>query len=119
VAGFSGMQVELLVDITIMNFVYFFSMVQYIQAKGLVATMLLDPEDEVPIIYGLSRSLRRRCSTHATNTGFGDADHKRLARWKYVETAEGSTPNVQGGTKASFSDINLMLMTLLRATKKL
>jgi hypothetical protein len=36
-----------------------------------------------------------------------------------VETAEGRTPNFQGGTKESYSEINLMLKTLLRATTKL
>jgi hypothetical protein len=57
--------------------------------------------------------------THATNMEIVDADQKRLARWRYVESADGRTPNFQGGTKESYSDINLMLKTLLLATKKL
>jgi hypothetical protein len=98
---------------------YLFSMVQNVQASGSVATILLDPEDDVPAIYGLSRSLRRGYATHATNMGIADADQKRFNRWRYVESADVRTPNFQGGTKESYSDINLMLKTLLRATKKL
>jgi hypothetical protein len=98
---------------------YFFSMVQNVQASGSVATRLLDPEDDVPAIYGFRRSLRRVYSTHAINMGIADADQKRLARWRYVDSADGRTPDFQGGTKESYSDINLMLKTLLRATKKL
>jgi hypothetical protein len=90
-----------------------------IQASGVVAARLLDPEDELPALYGLSRSLRRGYATHATNMGISDADQKILARWKYVDSADGCTPNFQGGTKESYSDINLMLKRLLRATKKL
>jgi hypothetical protein len=51
--------------------------------------------------------------------GTGDADQKGLARWMFVETAEGRTHYFQGGTKESYSDINLMLKMLLRATEKL
>jgi hypothetical protein len=98
---------------------YFFGMVQNVQASVAVATRLLDPEDDVPAIYGLSRSLRRGYATRATHMGIADADQKRLARWRYVESDDGRTPNFQGGTKESYSDINLMLKTLLRATKKL
>jgi hypothetical protein len=36
---------------------YFFSVVQDIHGRGVVATRLLDPEDDVPALYGLSRSL--------------------------------------------------------------
>jgi hypothetical protein len=98
---------------------YFFDMAQNFQASGAVATRVLDQEDDVPTIYGLSRSLRRRYATHATNMGVADAGQKRLARWRYVESADGRTPNFQGGTKENYSDINLMLKTLLRATHKL
>jgi hypothetical protein len=48
-----------------------------------------------------------------------EADQKRLVRWRFVETVESSTPNFQGGTKETYSDINLMLIMFLRATKKL
>jgi hypothetical protein len=98
---------------------YFFKMVQNFQASGAVATILLDPEDDVPSLYELSRSLRRGYATQPTNMGIADADQKRLARWRYVESADGRSPKFQGGTKESYSDINLMLKTLLRATKKL
>jgi hypothetical protein len=98
---------------------YLFGMVQNFQASGAVATRYLDPEDDVPAIYGLSRSLRRGYATHATNMGIADADQKRLSRWPYVDSADGRTPNFQGGKKESYSNINLMLKTLLRATKKL
>jgi hypothetical protein len=33
---------------------YFFGMVQIIQVSGVVAARLLDPEDYVPALYGLS-----------------------------------------------------------------
>jgi hypothetical protein len=79
---------------------YFFSMVQ-VPAKGLVATRLLNLEDDVPALCRLSRSSRRGYTTHPTNMGIGDADQKRLVRWRYVETAEGHTPNFQGGMKES------------------
>jgi hypothetical protein len=92
---------------------YFFSMVQSIQVSGVVAAGFLDPEDDVPAIYGLSRSLR------CPNMGITDADQKRLARWRYVDSADGRIPNFQGGTKESYSNINLMLKTILCATKKL
>jgi hypothetical protein len=36
---------------------YFFSLVQDIQARGVVAERLLDPEDDVPAMYGLIRLL--------------------------------------------------------------
>jgi hypothetical protein len=98
---------------------YFFSMVQSIQASGVVASILLDPEDDVPALYGLSRSLRQGYATHATNMGIADEDQKKLVRWRYVESYEGRTPNFQGGMKESYSNINLMLKMLLRATKKL
>jgi hypothetical protein len=94
-------------------------MVQHFQASGAFATRLLDPEDDVPVIYGLSRSLMRGYATHATHMGIADDDQKRLARSRYVESADGRTQKNQGGTKQSYSDINLMLKTLLRATKKL
>jgi hypothetical protein len=94
-------------------------MVQSIQASGVVASRLLDLEDDVPTLYGLSRSLRQGYATHATNMGIADADQKRLSRWWYVDSADGRTPNFQRGTKESYSDINLMLKTLLRATNKL
>jgi hypothetical protein len=61
-------------------------MVQNVQASGAVATILLDPEDNVPSIYVLSRSLRRGYATHATNMGIADDDQKRLARCRYVES---------------------------------
>jgi hypothetical protein len=98
---------------------YFFSMFQSTQASGVVAAILLDPEYDIPALYGLSRSLRQGYATHATNMGLADADQKRLARWRFVESADGRTPNFQGGTKESYSDFNLMLKTLLRATKNL
>jgi hypothetical protein len=87
--------------------------------SGVVAAIFLDPEDDVPALYGLSQYLRWGYATHTTNMGIAEADQKRLARWWYVESADGRTPNFQGGTKESYSDINLMLKTLLRATKKL
>jgi hypothetical protein len=73
-------------------------MVQSIQARGVVAARFLDPEDDVPALYGLSQSLRRGYATHATHMGIADADQKKLARWRYVESADGHTPNFQGGT---------------------
>jgi hypothetical protein len=76
-------------------------MVQNVQASGAVATRLLDPEDDVPAIYGLSRSLSRGYATHAINMGIVDADQKRLARWRYAKSADGCTPNFHGGTKES------------------
>jgi hypothetical protein len=98
---------------------YFFGMVQNIQASGVVAARLLDTEDDVPALYGLRRSLRRGYATHTTNLGIADANQKRLGRWWYVESADGRTPKFQGGTKESYSNTNLMLKTLLRATEKL
>jgi hypothetical protein len=87
--------------------------------NGVVATRLLDLEDNVPALYGLRRLLWRRYATHVMNMGVGDADQKRFVRWRYVDTAEGRTPNFQGGTKESCPNINLMLKNLLRAIKKL
>jgi hypothetical protein len=98
---------------------YFFSLVQDIQSRGLVAEILLYPDDDVPAVYGVSRYLRQGYATYTTNVGIGDADQKQLERLRYVETAEGRTSNFQGGTNGSYSDINLMLKTLLSATKKL
>jgi hypothetical protein len=83
-------------------------MVQSIQVSGAVAVIFLDPEDDIPALYGLSRYLRRGYATHAIKTGIADADQKRLARWRYIESADGRTPNFQGGMKESYSDINLM-----------
>jgi hypothetical protein len=81
-------------------------MVQSIQASGVVAARLLDLEDHVPALYGLSRSLRLGYATHTANMWIADADKKILARWRYVESADGCTPNFQGGMKESYSDIN-------------
>jgi hypothetical protein len=61
----------------------------------------------------------RGYATHAINKGIADADQKKLARWRCVDSYDGRTPNFKGGTKESYSDINFMLKTLLRATKKL
>jgi hypothetical protein len=80
-------------------------MVQNIHGRGVVATILLDQEDDVPSLFWVD--------------GTGEDDQRRLARWGFVEPAEGHTPNFQGVTKESYSDINLMLKTLLHATKKL
>jgi hypothetical protein len=78
---------------------YFFGMVQNIQTSGVVAARFLDPEDDVPALYGLIRTMRRVYATHATDMGITDADQKRLARWRYEESADGRTPKCQGGTK--------------------
>jgi hypothetical protein len=64
---------------------YFFNMVQSIHASGAVAVRLLDPEDDIPSLYGLGPSLRLRYVTHAIDMGITDADQKRLARLRYVE----------------------------------
>jgi hypothetical protein len=53
------------------------------------------------------------------NAGIRDTDQKRLYRWRFVEMEEGRIPNFQGGTKESYSGINLMLMLILNVTKKL
>jgi hypothetical protein len=94
-------------------------MAHNIQASGVVAARLLDPENELPALYGLSQPLMRWYEVHATNTGIDDADQTRLEIWQYVESDDGRTPHFQGGTKESYSDINLVLKTFLRATKKL
>jgi hypothetical protein len=80
-------------------------MVQNIHGRGVDATRLLDQDDDVPALFWVD--------------GIGEADQMRLARWRFVAAAEGRTPNFQGVMKESYSNINLMLKTLLRATKKL
>jgi hypothetical protein len=84
-----------------------------------IQTRFLGPEDDAPALYGLSQSLRRGYTTHVTNMGICDADQKILTRWRSVEIAECHTPHFQGGTKENYSDINLMLKSLLRAKNKL
>jgi hypothetical protein len=84
--------------------------------SGVVAARLLDPEDDVPSLYWLIRYFRRGCETRATYMGIDDADQKILAGWRYVESADGRTQTFRGRTNESYSDINLMLKTLLRTT---
>jgi hypothetical protein len=57
-------------------------------------------------------------AAHATNENISDPDVKPLARWRSVENAAGKQANV-GGTKESYSDIMMLLKTLLRATRDL
>jgi hypothetical protein len=40
---------------------------------------LIDPDDDVPEVYGVSRSLRRGYTSHAMNVNIPDSDIKRLA----------------------------------------
>jgi hypothetical protein len=79
---------------------------------------ILPSNMDVAAEYGIGRSGRRGYTTHATNEAIPDLDIKRLVRWRSVENAGGKQANL-GGTKEGYSDIMMMLRTLLRATRAL
>ena len=79
---------------------------------------ILPRDADIPSEYGIGRSGRRGYVTHATDQGISDSDIKRLARWRSAENAGGKKAN-NGGTKESYSDIMMMLKSLLRATRDL
>jgi hypothetical protein len=95
-----------------------FSMIQEVINKETLPEHILPKATDVAVDYGIGRSGRRGYATHATNENISDPDIKRLARWRSVENAAGKQANV-GGTKESYSDIMMMLKTLLRATRDL
>jgi hypothetical protein len=78
----------------------------------------IDPTEDVGEVYGISRSMRRGYTTHATNVNVGDADITRLARWRNLEAADGKSAT-HGGMKQHYSEITQMLKSLLRATQRL
>jgi hypothetical protein len=79
---------------------------------------ILPRNTDVAAEYGISRSGRRGYTTHATNMSIPESDITRLARWRSIENAGGKQANL-GGTKESYSDIMMMLRSLLRATRNL
>jgi hypothetical protein len=93
----------------------FFEILREIQVRR---PELIHPDVDVPDVYGMSRSLRRGYTTHATNRNILDADIKRLARWRGVENSGGRQAN-HGGTKEGYCQISLMLPSLLRASREL
>jgi hypothetical protein len=95
-----------------------FSMIQEVINNETLPEHILPKATDVAVDYGIGRSGRRGYATHATNENISDPDIKRLARWRSVENAAGKQANV-GGTKESYSDIMMMLKTLLRATRDL
>jgi hypothetical protein len=95
-----------------------FGLIQEIIASKVLPERILPKDTDVPTDYGIGRSARRGYTTHATNQDISDIDIKRLARWRSVENAEGKKANV-GGTKEGYSDIMMMLKSLLRATRNL
>jgi hypothetical protein len=91
----------------------FASIVEDIE-KQLRPETILPRNSDVAVDYGISRSGRRGYSTHATNQAISDKDIQRLARWGSIENAGSKQANF-GGTKEGYSDIMMMLKTLLRA----
>jgi hypothetical protein len=79
---------------------------------------LIDPGDDVPEVYGVSRSLRRGYTSHATNVNIPDSDIKRLTRWRNLESADGKAAS-HGGIKEHYSEISQLLKSLVRATRRL
>ena len=95
-----------------------FSLIQEVIDNESLPDRVLPKSTDVAGDYGIGRSGRRGYATHATNEGISDADVKRLARWRNIENAGGKQANL-GGTKEGYSDIMMMLKTLLRASRDL
>jgi hypothetical protein len=95
-----------------------FLLIQEVIENDSLPERLLPKATVVSEEYGSGRSGRRGYATHATNEGIAEKDVQRLARWRSIENAGGKQANL-GGTKESYSDIMLMLKTLLRATRNL
>jgi hypothetical protein len=93
-------------------------MIQEVIENESLPERLLPRATVVPEECGSGRSGRRGHATHATNEGISEKDAERLARWRGIENAGGKQSNL-GGTKESYSDVMLMLKTLLRATRNL
>jgi hypothetical protein len=95
-----------------------FALIEEVVESEVLPDRVLPKNTDVPAEYGIGRSGRRGYTTHATNEAIPDPDIKRLARWRSVENAGGKQANL-GGTKEGYSDIMMMLKTLLRATRDL
>jgi hypothetical protein len=76
---------------------YMFELIQRVQDAGVVAKRLLLRDEDITVSHGIARSGRRGYATHATNVGIADADIKRLARWRTIETAAGRAALLPGG----------------------
>jgi hypothetical protein len=81
-----------------------------------VADRLLPRDEDITVIHGVARSGRRGFATHATNVGISDADIKRLVRWRAIEAAAGRAVSLPRGTSEGYSEINQMIIPLLRAS---
>jgi hypothetical protein len=95
-----------------------FSLIEEVIESDTLPERILPKNTDVAAEYGISRSGRRGYTTHATNEAIPEADILRLARWRSVENAGGKRANL-GSTKEGYSDIMMMLKTLLRATRDL
>jgi hypothetical protein len=95
-----------------------FALIDEVIENETLPERILPRSTDVAAEYGIGRSGRRGYATHATNMAISDPDIKRLARWRSVENAGGKQANL-GGTKEGYSDIMMMLKSLLRATRNL
>jgi hypothetical protein len=95
-----------------------FTLIQEVLENESLPERILPRNTVVQTEYGIGRTMRRGYATHATNEGISETDIQRLARWRMIENAAGKQSSL-GGTKEAYSDIMMMLKSLLRATRDL
>ena len=78
---------------------------------------LIPPSVNVVEEYGIFRSFRRGSLSHARNMGVEGPDLDIINRWRQVENAQGKKPAMR--MRDHYSEIRLMLPTLLRYSKAL
>jgi hypothetical protein len=74
-----------------------FELIQRVQDVGTVAERLLPRDEDITVSHGIAKPGRRGYATNATNVGIADADIKRLARWREIESAAGRSASLPGG----------------------